>query len=173
MTNASRFTAISGLGFAIVGVSAIVTGSLTATMDAALPRVATWAADAAFSVVVGFITTALKARKAGQPLWSGPVRKFSLGFAPAIVAGAVLTLELLARGEYGLLPALWLLLYGAGLAAGGAFSVSIVPVMGAAFMTLGAVAVLSPDEWGRWYMIGGFGVLHLVFGVVLMRRYGG
>jgi len=173
MANASSFTAISGLGFVIVGVGAIVTGSVTPKLDGALPRVAAWVVDAAFSVAVGFATTSLKASKVGQPPWSGPLRKFALGFAPAILAGAVLTIVLLARGQYGLLPALWLLLYGAGLVAGGAFSVAIVPVMGAAFMALGAVAAFSPVEWGRWYMSAGFGVLHVVFGAILMRRHGG
>jgi hypothetical protein len=173
MTHASSFTAISGIGVLVVGAGAIVTACVTSTLDGALPPVAAWLVDAACSVAIGLATTARKARTTGQPLWSGPFRKFALGFAPAIVAGALLTLALLAHGEYALLPALWLLLYGAGLVAGGAFSVPIVPAMGAAFMVVGVFAAFGPETWNPWYMIAGFGVLHLVFGAILVRRYGG
>jgi hypothetical protein len=172
MASTSSFTAISGLGFAIVGLSAIVTGAVSHAFDVPLHRVLAWAGDAVFAVIVGLTTTAMKARKAGQELLSRPFRKFALGLAPAILAGGVLTIVLLQHGEYDLLPGLWLLLYGVGLAAGGAYSVSSVPIMGAAFMTLGVLAAFTP-QWGRWWMLAGFGVLHMLFGAVLMRRHGG
>ena len=66
-----------------------------------------------------------------------------------------------------------LLLYGTALVAGGALSVRIVPVMGLAFMALGIAALGAPAAWGNAFMAAGFGGLHIVFGLVIARRYGG
>ncbi len=173
MDRAGSFTALSGVGFVLVGIGALGAG-LTATMlDDPRDRAGVWLCDAALSMLVGLATTARKARRAGQPLWSGPFRKFLLSFGPAVAAGGLLTALLLRDGALNELRPMWLLLYGAALTAGGMFSVRIVPVMGGAFLAAGTVAALAPAAWGDALMLAGFGGLHLGFGAAIARGHGG
>jgi hypothetical protein len=96
-----------------------------------------------------------------------------MGFAPNVLAGALLTVVLVRAGASAALPALWLSLYGAAMIAGGIFSVRVVPVMGAVFVALGATAALAPATWANALLIAGFGGLHVGFGIVIARRHGG
>ena len=134
---------------------------------------AVWLAAAALAVTIELVLTARKAKALGLPVDSGPGRKFALALTPTLVAGAVLTAALTPSAPRDLLVGTWLLLYGAGVTAGGALSVPIVPVMGVSFMVTGVVALLLPATAANWMMLVGFGGLHFVFGVFIARRYGG
>jgi hypothetical protein len=45
--------------------------------------------------------------------------------------------------------------------------------MGLCFMVLGAVALFCPPSWGNAFLASGFGGLHILFGAVIARKYGG
>ena len=87
-----------------------------------------------------------------MPLGGIAARRFALAFVPPLVAGAVLTLVFVGEGLTPRLPAVWLLLYGAAVASGGALSVRVVPLIGVACMVIGVAAFASPcsGDSGIW-----------------------
>ncbi len=173
MERASAFTAVSGWGQVISGITALGAAALAARQASSFGWLRVWLAEGILAAVIGLLACTWKANRRGLPLFSGPARKVALGLAPPLMAGAFLTFMLSRSGLESALPAAWLLLYGAGIMTGGAYSVSIVPVMGLCFMVVGAMAVLGPPTWGNWFLAAGFGGLHIVFGFLIARRHGG
>jgi hypothetical protein len=174
MARATEFTGVPGWGGVLMGASAVATAAISGPPDGTLRWVLIWLVDAAVAVTIALVAMAKKARRSGAPLSSGgPALQFALAYIPPIAAGMVLTLVFVAIGSIARLPGCWLLLYGTAVATGGAFSARIVPVMGLCFMALGAFAFAAPAAWGHWMMAAGFGGLHIIFGVVIARRYGG
>ena len=49
----------------------------------------------------------------------------------------------------------------------------IIPLMGVSFMLLGAGALFASAVWGNGFMAVGFGGIHVLFGILIARRYGG
>jgi hypothetical protein len=173
MEQAGAFTAVPGWGGVAMGVTALGAAVLAARQPTPDAWLAVWLAEAFLAFSIGALAMAWKARTAGVSLLSGPARKFALGLAPPLVVGALLTVVMAGTDLAVLLPGVWLLLYGAAVVTGGAFSVPIVPVMGLCFMVLGAVALFAPTAWGNGLLAVGFGALHVVFGLMIARRYGG
>ncbi len=173
MERSAAFTAVSGWGQVLTGCTAIGAAGLASRQVAPYAWLRVWLAEGLLAIAIGLLSCTWKANRRGLPLFSGPARKVALGLAPPIVAGAFLTFFLVRAGVDTALPAMWLLLYGAGIMTGGAFSVPIVPVMGMCFMLLGGLTVLGPAGWGNWFLAAGFGVLHICFGFLIARRHGG
>ncbi len=173
MERAGSFTAVPGWGGFLMGCTACLATIIAGRQTSVEGWLATWSIEGVAAVLLGALALMQKARTAHVPLFSAPARKFALSFAPPLVAGMLLTFVLYRAHLTGTIPAMWLLLYGTGVVTGGAFSVRIVPVMGLCFMALGTVALLSPAAWGDYFLAAGFGGLHMVFGIVIARRFGG
>jgi len=173
MERATAFTGISGWGQVAIGFTAIASASISAQQKTFKAWLAVWMAEAVIALLIAGWSIDRKARAAKMPLLSGPGRKVAFSLSPPIFAGAIVTVVLYRAGLTNAIPGLWLLLYGTGVVTGGMFSVSVVPIMGLCFMALGAAAFFAPAEYANWLMAAGFGGLHIVFGVIIARRYGG
>jgi hypothetical protein len=173
MEGAAFFTAVSGIGEVVVGVTALAAAYVAARQSTAWWWLLVWLWEALFAFLVTTGAIVWKARRSQEDLFSRPGKRFALGLFPPLITGALLTPVLFTSGNVDVLPALWLLLYGTGVVTGGAFSVRTVPVMGLAFMGLGAVALVAPDAWGDALLAAGFGGLHIVFGILIAWRHGG
>lgn len=171
MESASTFTAVSGWGMIAVGGVGLVASTLG--WSGGVPAdLRIWIPAALVAIVIGAVANAVKARGQDIPLWTGAFRKLAWVMAPTLFAGALLTFALSQQGPTVLLPGMWLAIYGAGVTAGGNFSVRAIRWMGIAFLTLGAVALFQPSL-GLVLLGIGFGGLHIAVGVDIVWRHGG
>lgn len=173
MERAGVFTAVPGWGQVVVGGTALAAAFFAAREPRPALWLAVWSVEALAAALIGVAAMAHKARMAEAPLFSPSGRRFTLSFSLPLVAAAILTVALFRAGLHALLPGMWLVLYGTAFVSGGAFSVPVVRAMGFCFMAIGVVALFAPPGWGNALMAGSFGLLHIVFGLVIARRYGG
>jgi len=174
MERSTHFTAVPGYGGILMGLTAIGAAYI-AQNQAPLIRdwLFTWLAEAVLAFSIGLLAMWQKSKIAGTPLTSTPTKKFALSFLPPLLCGVVITLGLWRFGHFEVMIPVWLLLYGASVVTGGGYSVRAVPIMGWCFIALGTAAFFLPASTGNLMMALGFGLLHIIFGIVIARRYGG
>lgn len=173
MERSGTFTGVPGVGAVAMGGIALVAAAAARFAGPGTPWLLVWLGAALAAVLVGWFAMQAKAARQGIALMSGPGRRFLLCLGPSLVAGAVLTAVLVRAGREDLLPATWLLCYGAGVTSAGAFSAPVVPATGATFLVLGAACAFSPAAAGDGFLAAGFGVVHVVSGCIVARRHGG
>tara|TARA_R110001592_G_scaffold34593_4_gene118808 strand:+ start:571 stop:1173 length:603 start_codon:yes stop_codon:yes gene_type:complete len=172
MESATSFTGVSGLGYVFAGLTAIPAAWLAKSQSEANAWLAIWMIELILGASIAFGFTIRKAIGQGDSLLSTSGRKLLLAFLPAMIAGGLITLSFCLSGFVQLLPGVWLSLYGAAVMTAGAWSVRVIPTMGAFFLLTGAVAMLAPVS-GDVMLALGFGGLHIVFGIVIWSKYGG
>jgi hypothetical protein len=171
MESASSFTALSGWGLVAVGVVGLAAAFLA--WRAGVPeKLSVWLPAALVGVICAGVANASKARRLEMPLWSGSFRKVAWVMTPVLAAGALLTIALVDASARYLLPGTWLALYGAGVTAGGTFSLRAVRWMGLALLVMGGLALWMPQQ-GIVFLAAGFGVMHILFGIYLVAKHGG
>lgn len=172
MARSATFTAVPGKGGVAMGVIGLAAAGIASIAGDPMLWLTVWLLAAIVAVGVGLATMQAKARRHQVAVWSGSGRRFAQGFVPACVAGAVITAALVRAGSFELLPAVWLLAYGAGVLAGATASVGVLTSLGVALMALGAAASLV-GRFGDLWLAAGFGGLHIVFGIIIARKHGG
>ena len=173
MELATAFTGISGWGEIAIGVTALIASAIAALQTTFNAWLAVWIAEGLISLLIAGWSMDRKTRAIKMPLGSGPGRKAVFSLTPPMIAGGLLTIVLVQAGLINAIPGVWLLLYGTGVITGGMYSVKVVPIMGLCLMALGALALFSPPAFANWFMAVGFGGLHVVFGAIIVRKYGG
>ncbi len=176
--NYIRASIESAGAFAVPGIAGIAMGGVgvLATLVASLPGAAAywleiWVGAAIAASALGVVLIARQ--PARGLLYRGPARKFVLSLCPSLLAGAVLTGVFWQEGLTSLIPGTWLLLYGCAVLSASmmtsAAMMRLIVLMGALFVIYGLVAFMLPDRWHNYTLGLGFGVMHLLFGVLIGR----
>jgi hypothetical protein len=173
MERSVHFTAVPGYGGMLMGATAVAAAYISHQQPLLFDSMVTWLVEAALAFAIGLLAMWQKSKIAGQSLFSAPAKKFAMSFAPPMVVGIAVVLGLWKHEYFYIMPPVCMLCYGAAVVCGGAFSVRVVPIMGWCFMALGAVAFILPISYGNMMMGASFGLLHIIFGAIIARRYGG
>jgi hypothetical protein len=173
MERSAVFTTVPGYGGVFMGVTAIAASYIANDQPSVRNWLIVWLCEAVLAFFIGLFAMWQKSKLANVPLNSPPTKKFAKSFLPPLVCAVVITLGMLRFEHYETLIPVWILLYGAAVICGGAFSVKAVPIMGWCFIAFGAAAFFIPDGYGNWLMASSFGALHIIFGLIIARKYGG
>jgi len=173
MESATSFTAVPGWGTVALGLTAIAAALVARSLDSRVIWVLLWLGEAVLAGLISLVAMVKKTGSLAKLATSIPARKCALSLVPPLAAGGVLTLIMMDHHLYGILPGMWLMLYGVAVITGGAFSVRVVPVMGICFAVFGTIALALPASWANGIMAAGFGGLHVLFGMIIARKHGG
>jgi len=173
MERSTEFTAVPGYGGVLMGATAIGASVIASIQPTYRTWLLTWLVEAVLAFSIGLLMMWQKSKLVETSLNSTPAKKFALGFTPPLVAGIILTGLLYFNELFRFMPTVWLTLYGTAVVSGGAYSVRAVPVLGWLFIALGTVSIVLPAVYGDWLMGIGFGGLHIIFGLIIARKYGG
>jgi len=176
-----RFRGLSGGAAIVSGVAALGTGIFQlitlpepATVDEGSRYVAMWIACLVFALLTNYGAIVVWLAKNWSLRSRTELRTVGMTIAPAIFAGGVLTLALLARNMEGLLPGTWCLCYALGLVASRAMVPRGVLAVAALFGAAGSALLFAPGtnalHW--WVMPATFGIGQLVIGALVLREEG-
>jgi hypothetical protein len=188
MERSVKFLSLSGLSGVLAGIYALLGASLTYYLvyfpNAPVGDVFTNADDKskilkliiiAVIVLILSITTAYymsvrKATKAGINFWNKTSKELLRSLFIPLFTGGLLILILLSQGYFGLIAPTCLIFYGPALIHTSVLTFSEIRYLGFSEILLGLLAALLP-EYGLLFWAAGFGVLHIIYGLVMYYRY--
>lgn len=173
MERSAVFTSVPGYGGILMGSTAIAAAYFAHSQIYIRDWLTIWIVEAILAFLIGLLAMWQKTKISNTPLFSAPAKKMVLNSLPPMLCAVFITLGLWRFGHFEAMIPVWILCYGAAVVCGGAFSVKVVPVMGWCFIALGAIAFALPTSFGNWMMAASFGGLHIVFGFIIGRRFGG
>jgi len=122
------------------------------------------------AVTLAFLFTYIRSRKANLPIWSPTARRLMWNTLVPLVVGGIVVLNILDRGQYFLIAPLCLIFYGLALLNGSKYTLGEVKYLGYGQIILGLLNLWEPG-YGLVFWAIGFGMLHIVYGVVMWWKH--
>jgi MFS family permease len=188
MERSSRFISLSGMSGVCAGIYALI-GALMAYFLVYYPntpfglrlyyvneREVLWqllfiaAGVLAASLITGLILTKRKAEKQNSKIWDTTSKKLLWSVALPMIAGGLFIFVLITRGYFVIIAPACLLFYGLALVSGSHFTLSDVKYLGYFEILLGIISGFIPG-YGLIFWAIGFGVLHILYGIIMYYKY--
>jgi hypothetical protein len=187
MAKSSRFISLSGLSgifagtFALIGVyfayrvvyidqDYFALRKALITKESLILLLFIAAVTLFLSLGSGVLFTSIKAKRLGQKLWDGQTKRLLLNLMIPLLTGGILCMLLLIKGYVGIVAPLTLIFYGLALVNASKYTLSGVRSLGILEILLGLIAV-QYIGYGLVFWAIGFGVLHIIYGIVMHFKY--
>ncbi len=190
MERSSRFLSLSGLSGVAAGVCAIVGAvvgdSMLKSYYGAYNSGGYFSGDdfsklklrllgvAAVVFVIAFVSsyyfTWRKAKKQGVPMWDHTSRRLAWNMMLPLLAGAAFIIGMLRYDAWMFVAPASLIFYGLALVNASKYTLSDIRYLGYCEILLGILNMLFIG-YGLWFWAIGFGVLHIIYGVVMWYKY--
>lgn len=168
MENAGAFTTVPGWGTVAIGFSAMVTSFITIFIHDPIIWMSIWLVEAFIAISIGLYSICYKNNKLGLSILHGIGMRFMINLCVPIFAAVPLSFILWKHNLTFHMPDVWLLLYGTSIITAGSYSLRLVLFMGCSFFALGCTGMLIPAIPKDALMFFGFGVLHCLFGMLIL-----
>jgi hypothetical protein len=188
MERSVKFISLSGLSGVLAGVYALL-GAVAAyyvihypgtpfqqsdystlEIDVIYKILAIAAAVLLVSVATGIFFSNRKAKKHNVVFWNTASKQMVFNISIPLVSGGIFILILLANGHAGLAIPATLVFYGLSLIQGSTNTFDEVRYLGYFEIVLGLMATALPG-YGLLFWAAGFGVLHIVYGLIMYNKY--
>ncbi|MCC7302855.1 MAG: hypothetical protein IT233_09445 [Bacteroidia bacterium] len=122
------------------------------------------------SLLTGFLLTRRKAAKAGLKVWDPTSKRMLINLGIPLVTGGLFCLIMLWYNNWYLVAPATLIFYGLALINASKYTFNDIRYLGVSEIILGLVAAFFVP-YSLWFWALGFGVLHIIYGVVMWARY--
>jgi predicted lysophospholipase L1 biosynthesis ABC-type transport system permease subunit len=122
------------------------------------------------SLVTGYVLALRKSRKLGTQLWNATSKRLLINLAVPLVTGGVFILLSLSKGYYGVVAPGMLIFYGLALINASSNLFDEMRYLGYTEIVLG-LAAAAFIGYGLLFWALGFGVLHVIYGVMMYKKY--
>lgn len=122
------------------------------------------------AILSGYLFTAHKSKKKGLKIWDSTTKRLLITFAVPLVVGGLFCLALLYHHLFVFIAPATLIFYGLALVNAERYTLTDVKYLGYFEIILGLLSLFFLG-WGLLFWTFGFGVLHIVYGLIMHRKY--
>lgn len=188
MERSSRFISLSGLSGVFAGLSALIGGLYvyqlfkvngveyfdgeyklySANLVSELIAIGIVILVCAFTF--GIFFTLRKSKKYNLPVWTTATKNMLFNLAVPLLAGGIFCLALVYHEIYVLVAPATLIFYGLALVNAEKYTFSDVKYLGFCELILGFISLFFLG-YGLIFWILGFGILHILYGLIMFKKY--
>jgi hypothetical protein len=124
-----------------------------------------------FLAIMSAVSLSLrKAKRTGKNFWTPVSKRLLINLLIPLISGGIFIIILLFQNHIQLIVPGILIFYGLALVSAGKFTYNEIFYLGILEIITGLVSAVFPDR-GLLFWILGFGILHIIYGLVMYRKY--